>query len=86
MASDLHHVYAASLSHPITYEQAEARGLLLYGCFPLCVSLDSDTVRYLALVSFPGRIHSEEAFDLLALFGVYSWQWVAYYGGGSGGC
>lgn len=83
--SDLcvHSVYAALLEAPITWEEAESRGLQLFACFPLmtpsAVVDPSARLRYLAVLSFPARIDSDWAFDSLAIYGIYSWHWLTYF-------
>ena len=72
-------IFSVCLAKPVSAEQVERRGMVLYICLPCCAPDSSECSHYLAILGICGRINSDRAFNRLAAFGCYSYQWLSYY-------
>lgn len=80
MGASLVHVYALCVEHPVSMEACENRGMALWLCMPCCdFDGEGECTHYLAVVACPERVKSEQLFDSLALYGIYSTKWLTYY-------
>ena len=69
------------MARPVSYEQMERRGYVLYGCWPMCSPECDSATHYLAVFAASSELRAADLFDSLALFGIYSKQWLTYYMG-----
>ena len=67
------------MARPVTYEQMERRGYVLYGCWPMCSPECETATHYLAVFAASSVLSRGDLFGTLAQFGVYSYQWLTYY-------
>ena len=81
MSLDNHmNVFAVVLSRECAPAPLLAAGVLLYGCWPMTDSFNkSDCTHWLAVAAVPFHVKSEDAFNLFADYGVFSYQWLTYY-------
>ena len=72
-------IFAVSHSVPLTIEQAERLGFVLYGCWPCCDAGASSCTHWLSVLSKRGEVSSDTAFTRLAHYGIFSYRWLTYY-------
>ncbi len=72
-------IFSVCLGKPISYEQAERREIILYFCLPCCPPDASECSHYLAIFGICGHVTSDKAFNRLAAFNCFSFQWLSYY-------
>lgn len=72
-------IYAVFSERPITYDNAANRDCLLYSCH----ALGRSGSRYLNILAFPADFQQVRIFETFYLFGVISYQWLAYCFDGS---